>query len=274
MSFGKHGREALKGEFTSTRCIHAIAREFCVEPIAWGTLASDGEAHFYLSKFYNFRGSGRDHMPDPEVFCRQLASLHKRSKSPTGQFGFECVTYNGDIPQYTTWHDRWEIAFTNGLRHVLQVRKERVGPQPAELKKLLEPLFDVVIPRLLRPLESHGRSVKPSLVHGDLWCGNVGVLEEDSTKPMIYDPASFYSHRECTRCSCFKLFLLRPWLTYPGLQMSLGTGTQRETCLMSPISEPTPPISSHPSRNATSEVGSCSIPCECTNPKWLSRTCR
>ena len=32
-----------------------------------------------------------------------------------------------------------------------------------------------VIPRLLRPLETGGRQIKPSLVHGDLYSGNVSV---------------------------------------------------------------------------------------------------
>ncbi|KAI0895594.1 Fructosamine kinase-domain-containing protein [Annulohypoxylon nitens] len=39
---------------------------------------------------------------------------------------------------------------------------------------LLPPLFNRVIPRLLRPLESEGRIIQPSLVHGDLcfWAHN------------------------------------------------------------------------------------------------------
>jgi protein-ribulosamine 3-kinase len=208
VSFGEHGLKALEGEFTSTRDIHAIVPEFCVEPFAYGTFAHNKDAHFYLSKFEHFVDD-KDLLPNPEDFCRHLATLHRNSKSPTGKFGYGCATYNGNIPQDNTWCDRWETSFANGLRHILQVREDRVGPHPPELEKLRGPLFDAVIPRLLRPLESHGRSVKPSLVHGDLWCGNVSVLE-NSTEPRIYDPASFYAHHECTRCSCFGLFRLRP----------------------------------------------------------------
>lgn len=44
MSFKKDGREAIKGELVSTRDIYAIVREVCVEPIVWGTFASNDEA--------------------------------------------------------------------------------------------------------------------------------------------------------------------------------------------------------------------------------------
>ncbi|KAK6617464.1 hypothetical protein RUM43_014473 [Polyplax serrata] len=33
----------------------------------------------------------------------------------------------------------------------------------------------------------------PSLLHGDLWCGNAG---ETDFEPVIFDPASFYGHHE------------------------------------------------------------------------------
>ena len=60
-------------------------------------------------------------------------------------------------------------------------------------------LFRKVIPRLLRPLESGGRSISPSLVHGDLWYGNAGIINELG-EGIVYDPASFWAHNECTSC--------------------------------------------------------------------------
>lgn len=38
-----------------------------------------------------------------------------------------------------------------------------------------------------------GVEIVPSLLHGDLWGGNVA---EDDSSPIILDPASFYSHSE------------------------------------------------------------------------------
>ena len=65
------------------------------------------------------------------------------------------------------------------------------------LDALLPVLFDKVIPRLLRPLESHGRVVRPSLVHGDLWYGNTGIVNPTTEEGIIFDPSSFWAHNEC-----------------------------------------------------------------------------
>ncbi|KAK1827409.1 hypothetical protein QBC39DRAFT_334173 [Podospora conica] len=69
------------------------------------------------------------------------------------KFGLHCTTYIGDIPQDNTWSSSWEEFFARGLRRVLAVREDRAGPD-AELESVLATLFDKVIPRLLRPLES------------------------------------------------------------------------------------------------------------------------
>jgi protein-ribulosamine 3-kinase len=39
----------------------------------------------------------------------------------------------------------------------------------------------------------HDLEIMPALLHGDLWGGNVA---EDSSGPIIFDPASFYGHSE------------------------------------------------------------------------------
>ena len=57
-------------------------------------------------------------------------------------------------------------------------------------------MVEKVIPRLLRPMETNGRSIKPALVHGDLWCGNAAI-DVQADAPLIYDPSSFYAHNEC-----------------------------------------------------------------------------
>ncbi|KAK4175486.1 Fructosamine/Ketosamine-3-kinase [Triangularia setosa] len=191
VSVGFHGREALKGEFEGTSAIYAITPDFCPEPIAWGSLERQEDCHFYLCKFYKFA----DGVPEPGSFCEKLARLHSNGTSPEGKFGFHCTTYNGDLPQDNTWHDRWEQFFANGLRHVLQVREDRAGPHET-LDTLLPDLFDKVIPRLLRPLGTNGRSITPSLVHGDLWCGNASIVNEGTEEGIVYDPAAFWAHNE------------------------------------------------------------------------------
>ncbi|KAK4233904.1 Fructosamine kinase-domain-containing protein [Achaetomium macrosporum] len=191
ISFGHHGRDALKGEFEATAAISAITPDFCPKPAAWGSLGDEPDGYFYVCKFYDFADGV---MPDPISFCEKLARLHSSHTSPEGKFGFHCTTHNGDLPQDNTWSDCWEGFFSNGLRHVLQLREERAGPN-AELDAWLPALFDKIIPRLLRPMESNGRKIEPSLVHGDLWYGNSAVIKATG-EGIVFDPASFWAHNE------------------------------------------------------------------------------
>ena len=105
------------------------------------------------------------------------------------------MTYNGDLPQENGFTDTWEECFANGLRHMLNLNLERAGPCK-ELDDLKRDMFDKVIPRLLRPLETGGNTIKPSLVHGDLWCGNTAV-DQVNDLPLVFDPAAFWAHNEC-----------------------------------------------------------------------------
>jgi fructosamine-3-kinase len=93
------------------------------------------------------------------------------------------------------WESSWETFFTKSLRYALDLETKAKGPDP-ELDALLPILFDKVIPRLLRPLETGGRSIKPSLVHGDLWYANSGV-DLETGDSIIFDACCFYAHNEC-----------------------------------------------------------------------------
>jgi len=62
-----------------------------------------------------------------------------------------------------------------------------------DLAKLL---FVNVIPSLLGPLETGGRHLRPTLIHGDLWHKNVG-MDADTGKPIIWGGSPFYGHNEC-----------------------------------------------------------------------------
>ncbi|RAK95380.1 uncharacterized protein BO80DRAFT_368900 [Aspergillus ibericus CBS 121593] len=190
VSMGDHGREALKGEFESTSAIHAIVGNSTPKPIGWGSFKSLLGAHYYFCQFYELA----EELPEPVEFCEKVAFLHSTSEAPNGKFGFHVVTYNGDLPQDNRYADTWEEFFINGFRHMINMNIERGGPW-VELEGLDTAMVEKVIPRLLRPMETAGRSIKPSLVHGDLWCGNAAI-DMATNSPLIYDPASFYAHNE------------------------------------------------------------------------------
>ncbi|KAL2163814.1 hypothetical protein VTH06DRAFT_5873 [Thermothelomyces fergusii] len=162
-----------------------------MRPIAWGSLGNQPGAHFYIRKWHIYI---TDMVALPSL-CEKLARLHGGHTSPDGRFGFHCATYIGDMPQDNGWTDTWEAFFAQVLRRVLQLRDEQEGPDE-RLDALLPPaLFDKVIPRLLRGLETDGRRVGPVLLHGNLWFGNCAV-GPGTGDVLVYGAAAFYGHND------------------------------------------------------------------------------
>ncbi|XP_055448515.1 ketosamine-3-kinase [Psammomys obesus] len=102
------------------------------------------------------------------------------------QFGFEVVTCCGYLPQVNDWQKDWVTFYARQrIQPQIDMVEEKCGDREAlELWSALQ----LKIPDLFRDLE-----IVPSLLHGDLWGGNVA---EDSSGPIIFDPASFYGHSE------------------------------------------------------------------------------
>jgi protein-ribulosamine 3-kinase len=181
----------VRGELESMRAIHAQLPDFAPEPIAWGTYKTVADMHFLLCQYREMI----DAMPEPYKFTMRLAALHHTSQSPNGKFGFHVTTYSGNLPQLTDWEDKWETFFSKSMKHAFELEIKAKGPDP-EFDVLLPVIFDKVIPRLLRPLESEGRSIEPSLVHGDLWYANSGI-DIDTGESLVFDACCFYAHNEC-----------------------------------------------------------------------------
>ncbi|KAK2881769.1 hypothetical protein FQN49_000436 [Arthroderma sp. PD_2] len=189
------GGKMVQSEFESMKAIYNVSPSFVPKPIAWGTYQSIPDTHFFLGEF---RVMEDDTVPSPRIgegeFVTRLAKLHRDSQSPNGKFGFHLPTYSGNLPQMTEWEDSWEVFFAKNLRWALKLELDVHGPDP-EFDTLVPIIFDKVIPRLLRPLESEGRSVKPSLVHGDLWYANSGV-DVKTGEALVFDACCFYAHNE------------------------------------------------------------------------------
>jgi protein-ribulosamine 3-kinase len=178
---GQKGRGMIEGEYESMKVINAVIPEFAPKAISWGSFKSNSDHHFLLCDFHEMD----DELPEMQKFCSSLARLHRDSKSPNGKFGFHVTTYNGNIPQDVRWADTWEECFTNGTRRDFELEREARGPC-AEIDELMVPLFEKVIPRLLRPLETGGRTLKPCFVHGDLWYGNGTPSSPFSPRGLLY----------------------------------------------------------------------------------------
>jgi len=87
--------------------------------------------------------------------------------------------------------------FMKILARAMNTDEERNGstiviPEFTAVRKLV---FDKVIPRLLDPLQSEGRTIKPCLVHGDLWDQNCAD-DMNTGEPFAFDAACLYAHNE------------------------------------------------------------------------------
>ena len=133
-------------------------------------------------------------LPDPVVFCTKLAEVHKTSQSPNGKFGFYVSTCNGRTPQVLDWDSSWVSMFGKFLAGCMKLYFQQNNTWP-ELKKVSQRVINKVVPRLLGPLQSDGRSIKPTLIHGDLWEGNIGTSLKNRNI-YVFDAAAFYAHYE------------------------------------------------------------------------------
>ena len=119
----------------------------------------------------------------------QFAKLHHFSGEI---FGFPEDNYLGDSPQSNSTSKNgsanWPTFYVENRLQFQAGLAEKNGYATPELQNLLELLYKK-IPDLLSGTED-----KPSLLHGDLWCGN--YLIDQNGKPWLIDPAVYYGHRE------------------------------------------------------------------------------
>lgn len=132
--------------------------------------------------------------PDPRELASQVAEMHRNGISPNGMFGYSVPTGDGAGVHVHHWHKTWAAAFTDLVLNIFECDRKMNGPWP-QLDAAFQQVVDHVIPRLLGILESDGRSITPSLVHNDLWEGNVGT-DVETGKVLAFDPGCFYGHNE------------------------------------------------------------------------------
>ena len=192
------GRQMIEGEFESLRAIHQVSPTLVPYPHAWGKyetpLSSSGSDVYFLLE--EFREIGHQPAVPPHAFTARMADLHRKSVSPTGKFGFHITTCHATVPQLTdVWEDSWAVLYRKQLAHVVELDRAKNGASWPEFHRLCDLVLDKVVPRLLEPLESDGRSIKPCLVQGDLWDENTAT-DKGTGEAFVFDPCSFYAHNE------------------------------------------------------------------------------
>jgi len=116
------------------------------------------------------------------LFGQQLAQLHQWGEQK--EFGFDQDNYIGSTLQPNKWERKWARFFAEQrIGWQLQLVKEK-GVNLVDINEFTELVHEHLI----------GHQPRPSLLHGDLWHGNVA---NSVFGPICYDPACYWGDREC-----------------------------------------------------------------------------
>ncbi len=145
-------------------------------PVCFG---DDGAQSYIVLEYLDMTGRA-----DQQLLGEQLAAMHRVTAE---QFGWEIDNTIGATHQPNKkMHDWLEFWCEQRLGYQLKLAAE--NGYGGELQTLGEKLM-TEMPKLFV-----GREVIPSMLHGDLWGGNVAGLADGT--PVIFDPAFYYGDRE------------------------------------------------------------------------------
>ena len=123
-----------------------------------------------------------------ETLGHQLADLHRVGTADyvhNGKYGFDSDNYIGESDQINTPHESW-IAFFRDCRLEPQLRRVARWFDAGDFRRIM---------RLMDHLEEFlAEPEYPSLLHGDLWAGN--VITGNDGKAWLIDPAVYVGHAE------------------------------------------------------------------------------
>lgn len=121
-----------------------------------------------------------------EIFGHQLALLHQTQTDEF--FGFTKDNFIGSTPQLNANRSsNWrEFFIGQRLQPQLKMAREK-GLVSSEQQRVFEQCFNTL--ETILP----ARCI-PSLIHGDLWSGN--LLADERGEPVLIDPAVYYAHHE------------------------------------------------------------------------------
>ncbi|MGH8278596.1 MAG: fructosamine kinase family protein, partial [Gammaproteobacteria bacterium] len=149
-------------------------------PQVLATAQQDGSAYLLMEWLELGPGTPLAAARLGEELARQHRCLGKR-------FGWRRDNFIGATPQFNALADDW-LGFFRARRLGFQLRLAAENGYHGEVQtqgaRLLEKL----------PVFFTSYTPQPSLLHGDLWSGNWGVLS--SGVPVIFDPAVYWGDRE------------------------------------------------------------------------------
>ena len=118
-----------------------------------------------------------------ELFGERLAALHTNKNE---FFGLDYDNYIGSLRQVNKKENNWKGFYSNQrLLHLTKFAFDKELLSKTDSKKMEE---------LCYKLDTYVPFTKPSLIHGDLWSGN--LIFDGQGKPVFIDPAIYYGHPE------------------------------------------------------------------------------
>lgn len=118
-----------------------------------------------------------------QIYGQQLAVVHLKQNP---RFGFENDNYIGSNPQENTWMENgWEFYRDLRIKNQIKWANDRSLLDTKDIRKFENLL--VQLPELIPEQPA-------SLIHGDLWSGN--LISDNGGKPALIDPAVYYGWAE------------------------------------------------------------------------------
>ena len=112
-----------------------------------------------------------------------LAQFHQNTNI---NYGFFHDTYCGPTLQINSWNSDWyDFFFNTKIKYQLDL---------AIKKKYVDKNYSKMVLDLLKKNKSLFLDRIPSLIHGDLWSGNIGT--DIHNKPRLFDPSLYYGDYE------------------------------------------------------------------------------
>lgn len=144
-------------------------------------VAADGTHQFIVMEFIAERSKAHTHW---KHLGMQLAALHQ-NLSPS--YGLDHDNYIGSLRQFNKPSQKWVDFF---IEQRLEVQVKLASDNQKIDKNIINQFASIYkkLPGML-PEEP------PSLLHGDLWSGN--LITNAQGDPCLIDPAVYYGNREC-----------------------------------------------------------------------------
>lgn len=181
--FLKWNKDAA-GMFSAEAKGLALLREADVLPVPVVIAFGDGEGDWPGYLLLEWLERGNPSGQTMTMLGEGLAQLHEQRHSA---HGLDHDNFIGSLPQYNHSHRSWAQFYAEQrIRPQMEIARQR-GHLPSHRAKGLEKIISTMSNFL-------PEDVAPSLLHGDLWSGNVLALSDG--RPAIIDPAVYYGHAE------------------------------------------------------------------------------